>query len=92
MAISINLKTTETLSIAIYHDFNKIGSGNIIPVAGSKLVSGTISNGNFSGIIRITGSMSSILIQLFSHNGNTLFYQSVEATNPSGISITGEAP
>ncbi|MCG3875230.1 hypothetical protein I3259_06615, partial [Photobacterium sp. Ph5] len=87
LSITINLKTTETLSIAIYHDFNQLDTGDIIPIAASQLVSGTILNGDFNGVIRVTSSMNSILILLFNNNGSALFYSSIQPTTPDGIII-----
>ncbi|WP_305811499.1 hypothetical protein [Photobacterium leiognathi] len=88
MNIKINLTTKKTLNLTIYHDFTEFENGDISPIAGSLLVSGTMLNGNFNGTIRVTSMMIYILIQAYDNNANQMFYQAVVEATPDGIIIT----
>ncbi|PSV18368.1 hypothetical protein C0W44_19055 [Photobacterium leiognathi subsp. mandapamensis] len=88
MSIKIDLTTKAILKLTIYSDFTEFENGDISPIAGSLLVSGSILNGNFNGTIRVTGTMKHILIQAYDNNANLLFYQTIVATTPDGIIIT----
>ncbi|PSV08591.1 hypothetical protein C0W93_18405 [Photobacterium leiognathi subsp. mandapamensis] len=88
MNIKINLTTKKTLNLTIYHDFTEFENGEISPIAGSLLVSGTMLNGNFNGTIRVTSLMIYILIQAYDNNANQMFYQAVVEATPDGIIIT----
>ncbi|PSV94665.1 hypothetical protein CTN01_06345 [Photobacterium angustum] len=87
MTIKLDLNTIKTLRISIYHDFNVVTSGVVLPISSSLLTSGTIVNGDFNGTIRVTSSMQFIFIQLYDSNANQFFYQAVKETSPNGITI-----
>ncbi|WP_232284270.1 hypothetical protein [Photobacterium sp. SKA34] len=88
MPISIDLDTSEPMSLSIYSDFNIADDGTIMPIAGSRIISGQIANGDFSGVIAATGSLKNLLIEAWYPDPNIPPFQTVVPVNADGINIS----
>ncbi|MBP2698599.1 hypothetical protein [Photobacterium lucens] len=88
MPISIDLDTTEPMSLSVYGDFTVADDGSITPIAGSKIISGQIANGDFNGVIAATGTLKNVLIEAWYKDPNKEPFQTVVSVNADGITIS----
>ncbi len=88
MPIKINLDTTESMSLSVYGDFTVADDGSITPVAGSRIISGQIANGDFNGVIAATGTLKNLLIEAWYPDPNIPPFQTVVPVNADGINIS----
>ncbi|PSV18367.1 hypothetical protein C0W44_19045 [Photobacterium leiognathi subsp. mandapamensis] len=88
MPISIDLDTTEPMSLSVYGDFTVADDGSITPIAGSKIISGQIANGDFNGVIAATGTLKNVLIEAWYQDPNKEPFQTVVSVNADGITIS----
>ncbi|MCG3887228.1 hypothetical protein I3271_21340 [Photobacterium leiognathi] len=88
MPISIDLDTTELMSLSVYGDFTVADDGSITPIAGSKIISGQIANGDFNGVIAATGTLKNVLIEAWYQDPNKAPFQTVVSVDAEGITIS----
>ncbi|MCG3863672.1 hypothetical protein I3259_06605 [Photobacterium sp. Ph5] len=88
MPITIDLDTTEPMSLSVYGDFTVADDGSITPIAGSRIISGQIANGDFNGVIAATGTLKNLLIEAWYPDTNIPPFQTVVPVNADGINIS----
>jgi len=88
LPISVDLDTTDPMSLSIYGDYTIANDGSITPIAGSRIISGQIANGDFNGNIAATGQLKSLLIEAWYSDPNKLPFQTIVSVSPDGINIS----